>query len=136
MTASDWDPEALLFVLRIIHGRTVELPRHIGREMLARVAAVVDYYGCAEAVSPFVEMWMGLEGDALKSIDFDDWTRETDNEIAFVIFVSLVFGIKHEFSRATTLVMERRIEPVPTHDVPIPRILIGRPPPYTPCWLY
>jgi hypothetical protein len=54
--ALNWDKQALLVILNIIHGRTRAVPRHINLEMLAKIAVMVDYYGCLEAVEHFVEV--------------------------------------------------------------------------------
>lgn len=121
MAASDWDPEALWNVLLVLHGRTVDLPMDMSLEMLAQVALIADYYGCEGAVSPIAVMWLGSKGDFL-----DDGA---DYEIAVLIFVSLVFGMQYEFSRATSIVMERRFEPISTNGLPIPEELIGEFPP-------
>lgn len=53
-----WDPDALLILMNIIHGRTRKIPRSVNLEMLANIAVLVDYYECVEVVEVFSEMWL------------------------------------------------------------------------------
>lgn len=124
ITTSEWNHEALLFVLRVIHDRPVDLPLQVGRDMTSRVSLIVDYYGCEAALRLFVVAWWPFQVDWIRTIDYDDVSPETDNKIAFVIFVSLVFGVACEFAEVTTLAMQRRIVPLTTHNFPIPQELI------------
>ncbi|UKZ66010.1 uncharacterized protein TrAtP1_007193 [Trichoderma atroviride] len=43
-TASGWNGEAFLTVMRILHAKTTMLPQIINLEMLAKVAVIIDYY--------------------------------------------------------------------------------------------
>lgn len=125
MTTSEWNAEALLFVLRVVHDKPVELPLQVGRDMMARVALIVDYFGCEDALRPFVVAWWPFHVEWIRSIDYDDVSPETDNRIAFVMFVSLVFGVACEFAEVTTVAMQRRVVPLTTYNFPIPQELIG-----------
>ncbi|KAI4696662.1 uncharacterized protein J4E88_000840 [Alternaria novae-zelandiae] len=55
IAASDWDPEAFLIVLRIIHGRNKQVPRDISLEMMAKIAVLEDYYNFGESLCLFTE---------------------------------------------------------------------------------
>ncbi|KAI2618683.1 hypothetical protein GGS26DRAFT_574135 [Hypomontagnella submonticulosa] len=55
--AEDWDPDALLILMYVIHGRNNRVPRSPGLEMLAKVAVLVDYYRCHEAVQVHKYFW-------------------------------------------------------------------------------
>ncbi|KFA71736.1 hypothetical protein S40288_09676 [Stachybotrys chartarum IBT 40288] len=64
----DWDAEALVIVFDIIHGHHRSVPRSISLEMLAKTAAIVDYFGCHEAVDIFADVWIqSLKGQIPKS---------------------------------------------------------------------
>jgi Periplasmic protein TonB, links inner and outer membranes len=52
ITAEGWDIEALLCVLHAIHGKYYDVPRKLTLEMLAKVAAIADYYECREVCVP------------------------------------------------------------------------------------
>ncbi|KAF5001645.1 hypothetical protein FGRMN_951 [Fusarium graminum] len=57
ITTTGWDAHALSVVLNIIHGRQKDVPREIDLEFFASVAAIVNYYDCAEAVQLAAELW-------------------------------------------------------------------------------
>lgn len=52
------EPEALLILMRVIHGRTKEVPRKITLGMLESIAIFVDYYKCLEVVEIISEIWI------------------------------------------------------------------------------
>jgi hypothetical protein len=58
ITASEWDADAMLILMRIIHGRIRHVPRSISLEMLAKIAVLVDYYDCHEVVVLWSECWI------------------------------------------------------------------------------
>ncbi|EXA51563.1 hypothetical protein NW760_006703 [Fusarium oxysporum] len=52
-----WGAVALAIVLDAIHGRHAEIPRVINLGLLARIATVVDYYKCKEAIHILFGYW-------------------------------------------------------------------------------
>lgn len=44
VNTDEWDEEALLILMNLIHGRTTKIPRSISLEMLAKMSVLVDYY--------------------------------------------------------------------------------------------
>jgi hypothetical protein len=56
--AEDWDKEALLLLLNVLHHRNRKVPRSLSLEMLAKIAVLIDYYDCAEAVELCTERWI------------------------------------------------------------------------------
>ncbi|KAL6699118.1 hypothetical protein J3F84DRAFT_364965 [Trichoderma pleuroticola] len=58
VTAEEWDQNALLMLMNIIHGQTTKIPRIISIEMLAKIAVLVDYYKCHEAVEFYAKTWI------------------------------------------------------------------------------
>jgi len=54
----DWDGEAFLILLNALHLRNRQVPRSVSLVMLAKIAVLVDYYNCAEAVELSTEMWV------------------------------------------------------------------------------
>ncbi|KAJ4127912.1 hypothetical protein NW768_008195 [Fusarium equiseti] len=46
--ASEWDAEAFVILLDIIHGHNRDVPKRISVETLSQIAIIVDYYGCHE----------------------------------------------------------------------------------------
>jgi hypothetical protein len=58
ISAEDWDVEALLLLLNVLHHRNRQVPRSLSLEMLAKIAVLIDYYDCAEAVELCIERWI------------------------------------------------------------------------------
>lgn len=114
----EWNPEALLIVLQIIHGKTEAVDKNLHLEMVVNVAVVVDYFQCPGPVTTFAETWM----DALP--DHGEATTVT-RDLVLSIFVALVFGLKSRFSNCTRTAMVVGIAPIPTLGLPIPTSLIG-----------
>jgi hypothetical protein len=57
ISAEDWDVEAFLLLLNVLHHRNRQVPRSLSLEMLAKIAVLIDYYECAEAVELCTERW-------------------------------------------------------------------------------
>ncbi|KAH7194984.1 hypothetical protein DER44DRAFT_752781 [Fusarium oxysporum] len=62
--ASDWNAEAFLILLDIIHGHHREVPRQLNLEIIAQVRLLVNYYDCLEIVQMFFDSWCSR---------IDDW---------------------------------------------------------------
>lgn len=54
------NPDTLMLILRIIHGKTQEIPREISLGELAKFAIAVDYFQCVEAVELAAQMWLRM----------------------------------------------------------------------------
>jgi hypothetical protein len=48
ISASDWDAEAFLILLNVLHLRNRSVPDKVSLDMLAKIAVLVDYYECDE----------------------------------------------------------------------------------------
>ncbi|KAG5937243.1 hypothetical protein E4U59_004488 [Claviceps monticola] len=61
ITATEWDKEAFLLLLEILHGRYKPdkdpLP-DVDACMLVNICVIVDYYQCQEAVEGFADGWI------------------------------------------------------------------------------
>ncbi|KAK2005681.1 hypothetical protein LZ32DRAFT_633432 [Colletotrichum eremochloae] len=72
ITAQGWDQEALRLIMNIIHGQTQNVPQKVSLEMLAKIAAIVDYYKCRNAIHFFLQTWVkNLAGPFPSSYGFD-----------------------------------------------------------------
>ncbi|KAJ8127829.1 hypothetical protein O1611_g5807 [Lasiodiplodia mahajangana] len=111
--ASDWDVEALLIVLRIIHGRNRQVPKSLSLEMLAKVAVIVDYYKCYEIADAFAEIWFQrIKGSLL--------INSLNRDLILLIHVSLIFRWADEFKAATKIALLHSKGPLRTLGLPIP----------------
>ena len=53
IVAEDWEEEAFLIFLNMLHLRGRKVPRYANLELLAKVGILVDYYDCEDAVGSF-----------------------------------------------------------------------------------
>ncbi|KAG9508092.1 hypothetical protein J7337_001652 [Fusarium musae] len=114
ISAEDWDAVALAIVLDAIHCRHHDIPKKIQIGLLARIATIVDYYQCREAISFHYEAWAHR---GVKNLKHDASVLQ--------LYVSWVFHDEDEFEIATESVI-RRGRGMPgfnTHELPVSGIL-------------
>jgi hypothetical protein len=114
----DWDPDALLILMNIIHGHTRKVTRTVSLEMLAKLAVLVDYYQCPEVVEVFSEMWI----NQLKGTLPETYSRD----LILWICISWVFHQSYEFEVTTGIALMQSEGPMQTLRLPIPKIIVGR----------
>ncbi|KAM0287590.1 hypothetical protein ACHAO9_007620 [Fusarium lateritium] len=68
--ATEWDAEALVILLDIIHGHHRDVPKQISVETLSHIAIIVDYYGCHEIMELVFTAWMAYRGE------FEDFVKQ------------------------------------------------------------
>lgn len=116
INANDWDEKALLLLMNIIHGRTSKVPRYIDLELLAKIAVLVDYYQCHEAVSFFSQTW-------LSSI-FIVIPRKGEREYMLRLVVCLVFSEVFNFQLLTKTIIWGATGPIDSLGLPIQQKII------------
>ncbi|KAK2045210.1 hypothetical protein LZ31DRAFT_464818 [Colletotrichum somersetense] len=116
LEASDWDPEALLILMNVIHGRTRSVPRHVDCEMLAKLAVLIDYYDCHEVIELFTSMWI----DALKN----QLPSECSRDLVLWLLIAYVFHRDGIFANVTKTAVLKGRGLMPTMDLPIPAIVV------------
>ncbi|OCK99817.1 uncharacterized protein K441DRAFT_626854 [Cenococcum geophilum 1.58] len=109
------DPDALLIILNIIHGHTRRVPQVVDLTMLAKIAVLVDFYECYEAVEIFSNMWI----DSLKDLPQSIGTKLTQ-----WIWVTWVFNKPQQFKAATRIAGRQNKGPIETDGLPIPQIVV------------
>lgn len=58
LSLEDWDPDALLILMNVIHSQTRRIPRSISLEMLTKLAILLDYYEYIEVTELISEVWL------------------------------------------------------------------------------
>ncbi|KAI0531973.1 hypothetical protein GGR58DRAFT_491877 [Xylaria digitata] len=117
VSAEGWDVEAFLIVMRIMHGQNRFVPKSLDLEMLANVAAIVDYYQCREMLEAFAELWrLQMEKHPLPSTIGIDLIR--------LILVSGVFRWPDEFKAVTEIAQNQSTGTLDTLGLPIPESII------------
>ncbi|KAF5672770.1 hypothetical protein FHETE_3604 [Fusarium heterosporum] len=116
ITTTGWDAHALSVVLNIIHGRQKDVPRDLDLEFFASVAAIVNYYNCAEAVHLAAELWLKVIYEAPDRYGYAPimW-----------LFIFRVFECPNQFSEMARFVLEHGegSELVAVNDLPVGELL-------------
>ncbi|KAK3938711.1 hypothetical protein QBC46DRAFT_264893 [Diplogelasinospora grovesii] len=121
----DWDVDALVLVMSVIHGRNWRVPLEISFKTLVNVALVVDYYQVAEALRLASSLWMYRP---LKS------PESLGSEALLWVCVGWAFRDDAVFNHATRAVVFtslRDIDDAGTLQLPIPSAVIGKCPLWT-----
>lgn len=117
--STDWDVEALQIIMDIIHGRSQKVPRSVTLEMLAKIAVLVDYYNCHDAVRFFSDTWIaGLQ----------EWTHPTPaicRESILRLCTFCVFNKAEDIEEVLHIVVREVRGPLQTLGLPLPGSMIG-----------
>jgi hypothetical protein len=90
--------------------------------MMAKIAILVDYYDCGEAIALFIEVWLvHLKKTPLPTRNTRDWV--------LWIWIAWVFDVEDVFKRATVVFARQSTAPPSTFDLPIPAKIAGKFPP-------
>ncbi|KAI4950459.1 hypothetical protein J4E91_004342 [Alternaria rosae] len=119
ITAHDWDAEAFLIVLRIVHGRNKLIPREVRLEMLAKIAVLEDYYNFGEALDLFTEVW-------IRELTNRPIPQTHCRDLVLWVWVAWVFDVEQQFTNVTATSMRQITESFRTLDLPIPAIVSVR----------
>lgn len=113
----DWDPEATLIVMNIIHGRTRKVPRRVDFDLLTKIAILVDYLDCHEAIEPFSDMWIQSLNESV--------TYTYSKELVQWLCVSDIFQKERMFRDLTYEAIRQAKGPIETLGLPIRESLVG-----------
>lgn len=114
--AEDWDVEALLVVLNIVHGRNNRVPKTVTLE-LCKISVLVDYYHLSEAVRFSKRFWIdGLRASVPKTYG---------RELILWLCVSWVFQSSSIFQAVTETAIRESPKPVSALQLPISAAVVG-----------
>lgn len=116
--AEDFDPEALLIVLKAMHSRFRELPTSLELEAAREVAIVVDYYNCLEVVERFTDGWFPNVA-SIKLIK-----NATEQYFTAVLAISFIFKNEAIFKAITKLAILCSVCPFSSCSY-IPQAVLG-----------
>ena len=114
---SEMDPEAMLIVMNIIHVRFRQLPDSITFETLTKLAVVVDYLQCLEAIEPFSDRWI----ESLKNVP----TTYSPALIQWLC-ISRVFKKAELFRSITGTMIWKAKGPIQTLGLPIGESIVDK----------
>ena len=120
ITADDWEEEAFLLFMNMLHLRSPQIPKTVSLELMAKLGILIDYYNCASAVEFFTAVWMNkIYGDKMEG----EYCRET----ILLLWVFYLFGSKDCLDLLVDLVTyycnESKLR---TLGLPIPQFLTGK----------
>ncbi|RFU76325.1 hypothetical protein TARUN_5913 [Trichoderma arundinaceum] len=120
ITAEDWDETALLIVMYVIHGQTERVPKAISIEMLAKIAVLVDYYNCHEAIDSLAKSWMrGLQKSCPHKY------KDYGEELLMMLFASCIFPEADTFETLTGIAIWQSRGRIHTLGLPFPDNVVG-----------
>lgn len=119
INATGWDAMAFAIVLDAIHGRHREIPYELTLGLVTRIATVIDYYGCHEAMYVYFDKW--LNQNSLVNTSLSVLRKET----LLCLYVSWVFSADATFILLARLVFRHSegLSRIDTSDVPLGGIL-------------
>ncbi|PLN85061.1 hypothetical protein BDW42DRAFT_18673 [Aspergillus taichungensis] len=97
ITAESWDIDALLILLRIIHCQYHHIPLKLTLEVLAKIAALAEYYNCRETVRFLGHIWISALEEPIPSTDCRD--------LILWLWISWFFQLPSQFKEATSTAM-------------------------------
>ena len=117
------DPEILMVLMGIIHGKTRRVARRFPLEKLVQLAHLVNYYQLHEAVELFSDTWVTTLRPEYTLKCYDD-----PNVILMWLFISWVFHREDDFKTATLILISesdgRLQDSVDNQRIPIPASII------------
>lgn len=113
----DEDPEAMLIIMNIIHGRRRQVPRSVSLDLLTKIATSVDYLECLEMVEPYSDKWISA---LLKNV-----ATTYSKALIQWLCVSLTFRKEGLFTALTRIIIRQAKGPMQTLDLPIRGSVVG-----------
>ncbi|KAK3394997.1 hypothetical protein B0H63DRAFT_533424 [Podospora didyma] len=122
LNAEDFDTNALVVVMNVLHLKNRNVPKSISMQMLAKIAIVVDYYQIWETLELASSPWITHLKTTLISIMSPTLTTE----IHMIIFTCWVFQDSACFREANKVAILRSREDMHSPpELPIPSDIIG-----------
>lgn len=109
------DAEAFRLLMDVIHLRSSRIPKVVDLDMLAKIAVLVDYFECQEAVGIVSDMWIA---PLRNTMAMQDRTLQ-DRTLILWIFIASVFAQPDIFETATRIAILESRGPIPTLGLPI-----------------
>ncbi|UKZ70750.1 uncharacterized protein TrAtP1_011721 [Trichoderma atroviride] len=116
ITATEWNTEAFLLLMNIIHGHHRKVPQKVDLETLAHFSILVDYYKCQEITEVFARIWIEKLAPSLP--------RSHCPPSMIWIFVSWVFSNASIFEKMTELALKGSQGPLETLCLPLPSVVL------------
>lgn len=113
-----WNPSAIHVVMNIIHCQGKRVPTTIAIKNLAKVAVVVDYYGCHAAARFYALSW-------IRPVCNKDRPETYCRDAVLLLFASITFNWPAVFRHLTGVLIWHCRGPMQTLGLPIPNRIVG-----------
>jgi hypothetical protein len=120
IVVDSWDEVALLTLLNVIHLINKQVTHEPELELLAKIAVLVDYYDCGEAVSIYSRVWMAWLQDA------DPVPAQYGRKLMLWMCIAGVFRHEKIWKQATKTAIWTDNEDVRTLGLPISGKAVGK----------
>ncbi|KAJ6092676.1 hypothetical protein N7486_007965 [Penicillium sp. IBT 16267x] len=117
VTAESWDIEALLIVLRAIHGQYNLIPKKLTLEMLAKVAVIADYYECKNVLYLLTDRWINNLKEKIPAT--------VTRGLILWLWIAWFFKLPSQFKLSTSIAMSLSNGWIDDLGLPIPGQVIG-----------
>lgn len=107
----DFDADAIKILMDVIHGRAHNVPRSVDLDLLAKIAILVDYFGCQQVVAIVSDIWIQA---AKRTI-----STHLDRGLILWILIASVFHKQEIFKSVTRVAIVESSSPIPTLGLPI-----------------
>jgi hypothetical protein len=115
----EWDNEAFLILMNVFHLRNSRVPSSVSLEMMAKIAILVDFYECWEAIDIYKTIWVqNLKSSQLVPVTYG-------RDLVMWICVTQVFGLHVEFKQATKVAMMQSKDTIQALELPIYPKIVG-----------
>jgi hypothetical protein len=115
----DWDIDALLVVMRLLHNKPRKLPTKPPFELLTGVSIIADYYQCRYSVLQYENKW---KNTLLQSIP----SRTDAQTMLTGLWVALFFGSSIDFRIFSIDLLEHSDGTLDSGGLPLPQKILGK----------
>lgn len=112
-----FDPNALMILMDIIHGKNKKVPRAVSLEMLAKISVLVDYFQCDESLEVWAQLWI--------TELVESFPTSFNRNLVLWILVCSIFKYQSLFQSATQTAITDGTGPIRTLMLPISESIVG-----------
>ncbi|KAJ5193060.1 hypothetical protein N7449_009202 [Penicillium cf. viridicatum] len=110
---NDCEPDILLIILNLIHGRSRQVTRKLSLSQLTKIAVATDFFQCHEAIEVFADIWI----NGLKSLVSSTFSENTK----LWMMIAWVFKSNDTLRLTEKIAMQQGTGPFQTGNLPIPK---------------
>lgn len=116
--AEDWDVDAMLIAMNIVHCRPSQVPLTLGLEKVAKLAVLVDYYQFHDAFYSHKRHWIPALEESIP--------QSFNKELMLWMCIAWVFDDGKIFTDSTRVAVQHHTGHLRSLELPIPSTIIGK----------